>query len=305
MSEMLNSRRSLLKVFAKRGFSIAAKSATVSRVARLIVANDVRARDTYPYFKTKFIANGKGHTTGVGARQEIVERFERIDGEVPIGSTPTDGLFLAEMLLNNAADGPIVECGCYAGGSSAKLSIVAKLLDRQVIVCDSFEGLPDVDAYNLRDQHCRRDGQWVTDWAKGRYAAHLDMVKANVEKYGAISQCSFVQGWFKDTLTDENLPEKIAFIFTDVDIPSSSWDCFVALWPRLTKFGIYATHDAAYVKVLQNFYNGDLWTKQFKAIPPILFGAGYGICNDSPHLGYMVKGEDLSPDYLKSLTIDK
>ena len=104
-----------------------------------------------------------------------------------------------------------------------------------------------------------------------------------MEKYGEISRCRFVQGWFKDSLTAENLPERIAFVFTDVDIPSSSFDCFVALWPRLVDFGVYATHDAAYIKVLQKFYDSELWIKQFKAIPPILFGAGYGICNDSPH----------------------
>jgi O-methyltransferase len=296
---------SVTKNLAKRGISVAARSATISRIAGLIVANDVRTRDTYAYLRAKFMANGKGQVIGEVLRQEIVDRFERIDKEVPIASTPTDGLFLAEMLLNNAAEGPIVECGCYAGGSSAKLSILAKLLNRDLVICDSFEGLPTVDPYNLRDQHCRRNSQWVSDWARGRYAARLDLVKANVERYGEISPCRFVQGWFKDSLSDANLPRSIGFVFTDVDVPSSSFDCFVALWPRLMELGIYATHDAAYIKVLQNFYDNDVWTNQFRAIPPILFGAGYGICNDSPHLGYMVKGDALSPEYLKSLTVDK
>ncbi len=296
---------SLVKTILKQGVSLAVKSATLSSVARLIVANDVRARDTYPYFKAKFIANGRSHRIGEDARQEIVARFECIDRAVPIATTPTDGLILAEMLLNTAADGAIVECGCYAGGSSAKLSIVAQLLSRDLIICDSFEGLPGVDTYNLRDQHCRRGGQWVSDWTQGRYAVRLDLVKGNVGKYGEISRCRFIQGWFNEALTEENLPERIAFVFSDVDIPSSSFDCFVALWPRLTEFGVYATHDAAYIKVLQKFYDSEIWTKQFKAIPPILFGAGFGICNDSPHLGYMAKGEELSADYLKSLTLDK
>jgi hypothetical protein len=69
--------------------------------------------------------------------------------------------------------------------------------------------------------------------------------------------------------------------------------------------GIYVTHDAAYIKVLQEVYSPELWKKRFNAVPPILCGSGYGLCNDSPHLGYMVKGENLSAEYLKRLTIDK
>ena len=99
---------SLVKTIVKQGISIAANSATVSRVARLIVANDFRARDTYSYLKAKFIANGKHHAIDEGTRREIVSRFERIDGEIAIASTPTDGLFLAEMLLNITAAGPIM-----------------------------------------------------------------------------------------------------------------------------------------------------------------------------------------------------
>jgi hypothetical protein len=214
-------------------------------------------------------------------------------------------LLLAEMLLNTAADGAIVECGCYAGGSSAKLSILAAALQRDLVVCDSFAGLPAVDPDNLRDQHCRRSAQWVADWTRGRYSTGLERVQANIRRYGDLSRCSFVKGWFDQVLNDSNLPERLAFVFSDVDIPSSAFDCFVALWPRLGERGVYASHDVAYIKVLQKFYDREIWLERFKTVPPILFGAGFGMYNDSPHLGFMVKGEELSPEYLKSLTIDK
>ncbi len=294
----------LVKSFIKEGISLAAKSSVVSRIAEFIVASNPEAHDSYAYLRKKFINNGRGHSIQESIRAEIVERFERIDREVPIGTTPSDGLFLAEMLLNITADGAVVECGCYAGGSSAKLSILASLLNRDMIICDSFEGLPEVNSYNLRDAHCRRSSEWVTDWDKGRYAARLDAVKAVVTRYNDSARCKFVKGWFSDTLTDENLPENVAFAFADVDIASSARDCFVALWPRLSNQGVYVTHDTAYIKVLQEFFNPDLWLSQFKTIPPIMFGAGYGLCNGSPHLGYMVKGT-VSAEYLKSLTIDK
>ena len=41
------------------------------------------------------------------------------------------------------AAGDVVECGCYACASSAKLSIIAKLLRKKLVVFDSFEGLPE------------------------------------------------------------------------------------------------------------------------------------------------------------------
>lgn len=265
--------------------------------------SEIAPRDTYQYLKAKFIENGRYHKVNEVTRATIVSRFETIDRELPIGSTPTDGLFMAEMLLNMDASGTIVECGCYAGGSSSKLSIIASLLNRKMIVFDSFEGLPEVDSYFLRDAHCRRNDEWVTDWTAGRYASHQSTVEANIAKHGEISQCSFVKGWFSESMTNENLPEQIAFAFVDVDLANSARDCFTAIWPRLTENGIFVTHDTAYIKVLQQFYDREIW-KALGEIPPILFGAGFGLCNESPHIGYMVKASQ-SPEYLKSLTIDK
>lgn len=280
----------------------------VRRAANLIVrdvASKEMSKDSYAYLRDKFVRNGKDNLVSESERERLVRRFERIDSNIPLATTPTDGLFLAEMLLNVKARGSIVECGCYAGGSTAKLSIIAKLLGRWLIVCDSFEGLPAVEKYYLRDQHCRRNNEWVTDWEKGRYAARLEEVQNNVREYGEQSVCKYITGWFSETLNDVNLPVELSFAFVDVDLANSARDCLVALWPRLSDQGIFVTHDTAYIKVLQEFYDPNLWKNKFKSTPPIMFGAGFGLCNESPHLGYMVKGQRLTSEYLKSLTIDK
>ena len=39
-------------------------------------------------------------------------------------------------------DGVVVECGCFQGGSATNLSLVCKLADRELVLYDSFEGLP-------------------------------------------------------------------------------------------------------------------------------------------------------------------
>jgi O-methyltransferase len=285
---------------------VAERSRSVRRIASFIVERTGgETRDTYAYLKRRFIEIGDGTRIEPEARRAMVDRFEIIDNEVPMGSTPTDGLILAQLSIASQGEGDFVECGCYAGGSSAKLSIVAKALGKKVHIFDSFEGLPEVDHYNLKDHHARRGKAWVTDWTAGRYAARIDDVKASVEKFGEIAVCSFIKGWFSETMTAANMPRNVCFAFTDVDIASSARDCILGIWPRLSDQGIFVSHDAAYIKVLQTFHNEAMWRDIFHSFPPMFFGAGFGICDSSPHIGYFVKGIDLDPGYLKGLTIDQ
>lgn len=286
--------------------AVARRSATARRIAGLITNSlGTTGQDTYGYLRDCFIRLGTGHAVDGVARAEIVRRFEMIDRTVPISSTPTDGLILAQLLLATIGEGDVVECGCYAGGSSAKLSIVAHALGKKLVVFDSFEGLPDVDEYHLKDHHARRGAGWVTDWTAGRYAARLDEVKHNVERFGEIGNCTFVKGWFSDTLPGAGLPDRVCLAFTDVDIASSARDCIENIWPRLTEGAIFVSHDAAYIKVLQALHDEDMWRNRFNSFPPIFFGAGYGVYNSSPHIGYFVKGKALAPEYLKRLTLDQ
>jgi len=106
-------------------------------------------------------------------------------------------------------------------------------------------------------------------------------------------------------LVAHKVPDAIAFAFTDVDIPSSARDCLVGLWPRMTEHAIYVSHDVAYIKVLQDLLDRSLWLDELSSFPPILFGAGFGIYNSSPHIGYFVVGDDVPAEYFKQLTIDK
>lgn len=305
MSEIRDAIRSSAKKIALRsrqhpGWSQVLKRAHAVKEVASFVANNFG----YHELRSKFIDNGASSPWGVEARREIVERFEAIDRSVPLGSTPTDGLFLAEALLNTTAEGAVVECGCYAGGSSAKLSIICKLIGKRLHVFDSFEGLPAVDAFNLRDFHARHSNEWVTDWSQGRYAARLDQVQGNVRDFGELEVCSFTKGWFSDTLSTQ-LPTQICFAFVDVDIPSSARDCLVPIWPRLQDGGVFFSHDAAYIKVLQALFDPKLWRDELKAFPPIFFGGGFGLGDCSPHLGFFVKGDAVSAEHIKSLTINK
>ena len=233
---------------------------------------------------------------GADARARIVDRFEAIDGNVRVATTPTDGLFLAEAALSVDADGDLVECGCFQGGSTAKLSILASVTGRRLIVFDSFAGLPEADEYNQQDLHVRLPRNWMNPWNPGDWAGSLDTVTANVERFGEISACRFVKGWFEDTLKSENLPARVALAFTDVDLPSSARECLLGIWPRLAERSVYFSHDVAFIKVLKELNDELIWREVLREPVPIMYGAGYGLGDTSRMLGFMVKGRDVSPE---------
>jgi predicted O-methyltransferase YrrM len=274
------------------------------RARDLTVVRALARSGEYQRLRRLFIDNGRTSKVGVTARADLVRRFEEIDAQVPIASSPLEGLALAEIMIALSPAGAVVECGCYSGGSTAKLSLVAAATRRTLHVFDSFEGLPEVDDWNRRDLHARHGRAWVTDWTAGRYASPVERVRDHVRRFGALEVCHFTKGWFADTLNGANLPDRIAMAFTDVDIPSSARECLVALWPRLEPGGVFASHDIAYIKVMQTFYDRALWTEVLKDFPPVFFGAGFGLGDLAPHVGYAVKG-DVSPEYIKTLSLEK
>lgn len=267
----------------------------------LSFAHARRAR--YLQLRAAFIENGSGSRYDRVLRTRLVEKFEHVDREVPTLTSPTDGLFLAEAVLSLEPDGDLVECGCYQGGSTAKLSLLAEAVGRRLLVFDSFAGLPQASGGESRDYDVRLSRK--PRWDSGRYSSGLDVVKANVARFGALATCRFHPGWFADTLTDANLPRPVALAFTDVDMVGSVRDCLTALWPRLAEGGVLFSHDVTFFKVVQLFSDVDFWRKFLGTAPPILFGAGFGICDDSPHLGFCVKARSLDPDYVSRLLLYK
>jgi len=260
-------------------------------------------RGRYLQLRAAFIENGAQSRYDRALRSRLVDSFERIDREVPTLTSATDGLFLAEAVLSLEAEGDLVECGCFQGGSTAKLSLLAEVVGRRLLVFDSFGGLPQASGGESTDHDLRQTQ--TPHWQSGEYAGGLDVVKSNIDRFGALSVCRFHPGWFADTLTGANLPRPVALAFTDVDIVASVRDCLTALWPRLSEGGVFFSHDVTFFKVLRMFSDTVFWREVLGASPPIVFGAGFGICDDSPHLGFCVKARDLDPDYVSRLLLYK
>src|SRR3954447_7100877 len=71
-------------------------------------------------------------------------RMWRTTRKVFTGTSYKAHLAMAAKLLGipPSVEGAVVECGCFLGGSTANLSLVCEIVGRELIVYDSFEGLP-------------------------------------------------------------------------------------------------------------------------------------------------------------------
>ena len=257
----------------------------------------------YVQLRNAFLSNGERSRYRRDVREQLVQAFERVDRDVRAFTSPSEGLFLAEAVLSLEPDGDLVECGCYVGASTAKLSLLAAITKRRLLVFDSFEGLPAAAPDEVRDYDVRQSGR--PHWQAGLYRGGLDEVRGNIARYGDLGPCHFFPGWFVNTLTGANLTGPVALAFTDVDIPSSVRDCLRGLWPRLVDGGVLFSHDVSFPKALKVFADAEFWRSELGATPPILFGAGFGLCDDAPHLGFCIKGREGDPEYLASLLLYK
>ena len=147
-------------------------------------------------------------------------------------------VFLDALLDLENVPGVIVEAGCFQGIGTAKISHVAEATDRDLIVFDSFEGLPP----NEEPHEKSIQGHSIRGWfEEGSYAAGLDEVRANVARFGRPEVVTYVQGWFEDTLPQFRKP--VAAVYLDVDLASSTRTCLKYLWPLLSPGGVVVSQD--------------------------------------------------------------
>ncbi len=154
-------------------------------------------------------------------------RFYRNTRRIDTGLSYKAHIAMAAKLLEMPAnvEGAVVECGCWKGGTTANLSLICDIVGRDLIVYDSFEGLP-----------APRAGDNMQPGVQGEFRGDLDVVRENVERFGAIRRCTFRKGWFSDTLPAHTEP--IALCLIDVDLKSSMHDCIVNIWPHLVERGL-------------------------------------------------------------------
>jgi O-methyltransferase len=219
---------------------------------------------------------------------DLVSRFRRINASIQSATQWPAYIVMAEALLNLSVPGDVVECGCFKGASTAALSLVCSMVGRRLLVCDSFQGLPQ-DAPDAKHEYPHL--KVSTSYKSGEFMGTLNEVKQNVSAYGNISVCEFIPGFFSDSLKGFHRP--IAFAFFDVDLRSSMEDCIRNLWPCMESGTIIFTDDSCDMEVVKLWFDQRFWNEEMNADPPCYIGSGCGIPSLSPaysSLGYTIKG---------------
>lgn len=181
-------------------------------------------------------------------------------------------LVMAMKLLEIAPEkeGVVVECGCFKGGATVNLSLICKITGRQLLIYDSFEGLPPPTAGDPVAERSFRNG-----FIPGVFAGSIEEVTENIRKYGALEVCSFRKGWFKDTLPMHE--GSIVLAFWDVDFYSSLHECLLNLWEHILDGGFVFMDEYRNVAYCSVFYSEKYWNKYFASAPPGLIGIGTGV----------------------------
>jgi O-methyltransferase len=158
------------------------------------------------------------------------------------------------LSLPRNGKGVIVEAGCYKGGSTAKFSLAADIVGKELVIFDSFQGIPDNDELH----EGRFNGK--KRFSEGEYCGSLDEVKTNVSRFGKINCCRFVPGWFGDTLP--MFKEPISAIYLDVDLASSTRTCLKYLYPLLELGGVLYSQDGHLSLVVSVFEDDNFWLSE-------------------------------------------
>ena len=208
-------------------------------------------------------------------KAQLALRMRRTTRHVVTGSSWRAHLAMAAKLLEIPPDvqGVVVECGSFQGGSTANLSLVCDIVGRELIVYDSFEGLPPPTP-----------GDSIANpYGTGLWAGSLEVVQDHVRRYGAIDVCTFRKGWFADTTSQHTDP--IVLCFLDVDYQASLHDCLTNLWPKLVPKGYMFLDDFVFLELCALFWSERYWRTYFDTTPPGLIGAGTGVGLGNFYLG--------------------
>ncbi len=217
----------------------------------------------------KLVCHNTKTQTTIGERWGLVWRFYLISYKVDCPHTEHELLTIARDILNIAPDvpGAILEAGAFHGGSTAKLSLVARLAGRELLVFDSFEGMPANNESGGKSIFGREH-----HFPQGSHAVALDEVRANVTQYGDISRVKFFKGFFKDTLP--GLLGPIAAACVNVDLRESTRDCLKYIFPLIPKGGLFFSQDGHFPWIIELLGDAGFWEGEMGIQKPAMEGLG-------------------------------
>lgn len=245
-----------------------------------------------------FINSPYGINYGVTrkSRIDLLKKFLIINQNIESATSLEVHITIAKNLLELPVINQksfIVECGCFKGASTSALSLICDIIDRKIIVYDSFKGLPK-DNFNQKIiyPHLNLDGYYK----EGMFKSDFNEFEQNVSKFGNINHCIVREGFFEESLKLHK--EQIDFIFLDVDLLSSTKTCIKYLWPYLKDGQKVFTDDSCDLNNVKIWFDDFWWNETFNENAPGYIGSGCGLPINQKYssLGYVIK--NLNPTNL-------
>ena len=268
---------------AERASSGALANTTPAQARHMAISR--RLREAYDLLSLPvailFLLHHRGFHPSYGLtwrrRIQLGVKMFRNTRNIQTGTSYKAHLAMAAKLFEipPSVKGAVVECGCWKGGSTANLSLICDIIGRDLLVYDSFSGLPPAPA----------NDKYAWSEAEGSFRGDLEIVRDHVTRFGAIERCTFRKGFFSDTLPHH--VEPIVFAFLDVDYASSLHDCVLNLWPHLTERGYIFIDEYVRIDYCALFFSEKWWSTYFDRPPPGMMGVGTGIGVGQYYLGPM------------------
>lgn len=146
-----------------------------------------------------------------------------------------------DQVAADGVAGDFVETGVWRGGVCIFVRGYWKvhgIVDRQVWVADSFEGIPETGD----DGHPLDRGMGLHS-INGILRVSLDAVKENFARYELLDdQVKFLPGWFRDTLPEAPI-DKLAILRLDGDLYESTMNSLDSLYHKLSPGGFVIIDD--------------------------------------------------------------
>ena len=267
-------------------------------LSRLLLRADIQQRVMSTAVLDRFMKSGVEYGLSISDKRDLIKKFQRVTHNVPSGTAWIYHVVLATEIFNlpKPVEGDVIECGCWKGASSASLSLVCEAVNRKLIVCDSFQGLPGNSADAV---HSYTHLEKFAHYRAGMFAGRYEEVVRNIEQYGSLESCLFVYGWFAESLKALDCP--IAFGFFDVDLVSSMRDCIQWIWPRLVDGGLIYTDDSCDLEVVKAWFDDSWWRDVLRQGAPGYVGSGCGLPLTPTYtsLGYARKVMDPKQTFAK------
>jgi hypothetical protein len=141
---------------------------------------------------------------------------------------------IMHTLESDGIDGAIVECGVFKGGASALMTHESPR-ERDVILFDSFEGLPPPGARDGSMAQAKYEPGWCT--------SSEDDVREIFRQLGCLTpRVRLVKGWFDQTFPQTRI-DRIAVLHVDADWYDSVRVCLDAWFDRIVPGGFLVLDD--------------------------------------------------------------